>query len=63
MSSYELQHIEHVVSKAIKKDIEPAYNHTKNHITSEGEILILDVDCEYCKIYFDEETILEAKIA
>ena len=61
MSSYELQHIEHVVSKAIKKDIEPAYNHTKNHITTKGEILKLDADCEYCKIYFDVERILETK--
>jgi hypothetical protein len=53
MSSYELQHIEYVVSETIKKDIEPAYNHTKNHITTKGEILKLDADCEYCKIYFD----------
>ena len=60
-SSYELQNIEHVVSKAIKKDIEQAYNHTKNHVTTEGEILRLHADCEYCKIYFDEERILETK--
>jgi hypothetical protein len=56
--SYELQHIDHVVTKAIKKDIEPAYNHTKNHITTQGEILKLDADCEYCKIYFEEYRIL-----
>ena len=58
MSSYESQHIDYVVSKTIKKDIEPAYNHTKNHITTQGEILKLDADCEYCKIYFGEERIL-----
>jgi hypothetical protein len=59
--SYELQHIDDVVSKTIKKDIEPAYNHTKNHITDQGEILKLDADCEYCKIYFEEQRILETK--
>ena len=47
-----------VVSKAIKEDIEPAYNHTTNHVTVQSEILKLDSDCEYCKIYFDEEKII-----
>ena len=56
--SYELQHIDYVVSKAIKKDIETAYNHTKNHITNQGEILKLDADCDYCKVYFEEQRIL-----
>jgi hypothetical protein len=51
-------HIDHVISKTIKKDIEPAHNHTKNHITTEGEILKLDRHCEYCKIYFEEQRIL-----
>jgi hypothetical protein len=59
--SYELQDIEYVAAKAIKKDIELAYNHTKNHITTQGEVLKLDADCEYCKIYFDEERILKRK--
>jgi hypothetical protein len=59
--SYELQHIDDVVSKTIKKDMEPAYDHTKNHITTQGEILKLDADCEYCKIYFEEQRILETK--
>jgi hypothetical protein len=56
--SYELQHIDYVISKTIKKDIEPAYNHTKNHITPKGEILKLDVACEFCKVYFEEQRIL-----
>jgi hypothetical protein len=51
-------HIDYVFSKTVKKDIQPAYNHTKNHITTEGEILKLDADCEYCKIYFKEQKIL-----
>jgi hypothetical protein len=59
--SYELQEVEQVISKTIKKDIEPAYNHTKNHITTQGEILQLDSDCEYCKIYFEEQRILKGK--
>jgi hypothetical protein len=59
--SYELQCIDNVVSKTIKKDIELAYNHTKNHITTQGEILKLDADCEYCKIYFEEQRILDTK--
>jgi hypothetical protein len=58
MKSYELQHIDHVAARAIKNDIERAYNHTKNHITTQGETLKLDVDCEYCKIYFEEQRIL-----
>jgi hypothetical protein len=62
--SHDLRHLEHeVVSKAIKKDIEPAYDHTKNHITVQGEILKLDSDCEYCKIYFEERRILKTKIS
>jgi hypothetical protein len=57
--SFELQRVDQdVIAKTIKKDIEPAYNHTKNHITSEGEILQLDSDCEYCKVYFEEQRIL-----
>ena len=60
--SYDLGHLEYeVVSKAITKDIERAYNHTKNHITIQGEILKLDADCEYCKIYFEEHRILKTK--
>ena len=58
--SYDLRQLEYeVVSKAIKKDIEPAHNHTTNHVTVQGEILKLDSDCEYCKIYFDEEKIIK----
>jgi uncharacterized protein Smg (DUF494 family) len=58
--SHDLRHLEcEVVSKAIKKDIESAYNHTTNHITTQGEILKLDADCEYCKIYFEEHRILK----
>jgi hypothetical protein len=44
--SYELQDIDRIVSKTIKKDIEQAYNHTKNHIITQDEILKLDTDCE-----------------
>ena len=58
---YELEHIDYVASKTIKKDIELAYNHTKNHITNQGEILKLDADCQYCKIYFEGQRILETK--
>jgi hypothetical protein len=54
----ELYKIDCLVSETIKKDIELAYNHTKNHITSQGEILELDVHCEYCKVYFEEQRIL-----
>jgi predicted Zn-ribbon and HTH transcriptional regulator len=44
------------------KDIESAYNHIKNHITTQGEILFqLDADCEYCKVYFEEQRILNRK--
>jgi hypothetical protein len=59
--SYELQEVEQVISKTIKKDIELANSHMKNHITIQGEILSLDADCEYCKIYFEEQRILKRK--
>ena len=57
--SQEQRYLEYeVVSKAITKDIEQAYNHTRNHIRVQGEILKLDADCEYCKVYFEEQRIL-----
>jgi hypothetical protein len=59
--SDEVHDMGHVISETIKKDIEPAYKHTKNHITTQGEILKLDTDCEYCKIYFEEQRILNRK--
>lgn len=54
----ELYKIDCLVSETIKKDIEPAHNYTKNHITNLGEILGLDVHCEYCKVYFEEQRLL-----
>ena len=48
--SHEVHDMGHVISETIKKDIEPAYKHTKNHITTQGKILKLDAGCEYCKI-------------
>lgn len=50
-----------IISKSIKKDMETAYNHMKRHTTPQGEILEADRDCEYCKIYFVEERILNKK--
>ena len=62
--SQELQYLEYeVVSKAFKKDIEQASSHRKKHITVQGEILKLDAECEYCKIYFEEQRILKTKTA
>ena len=58
MSAYELQHIDYVVSKTIKNDIERAYNHTENHITTKGDVPKLDSNCEYCKVQFEEQRIL-----
>jgi hypothetical protein len=57
----ELHKIDYPVSETIKKDIESAYNHTKNHITTQGDILELDTHCEYCKVYFEEQRILKTK--
>ena len=59
--SYELEHVDYVLSKTIKKDVEAAYDHIENHVTTQGEVLKLDAHCEYCKIYFDEERILGTK--
>jgi hypothetical protein len=58
--SQELQYLEYeLVSKAFTRDIEQAHNHTKNHITVHREIVKLDAECEYCKIYFEGDNILK----
>ena len=53
----ELYKIDRLVSETIKKDIEQ-HIIIQNHITNKGEILELDVQCEYCKVYFEEQRIL-----
>ena len=41
---------------ANKKNIEPASIQSyQKPFTTQGEILKLDADCQYCKVYFEEE--------
>jgi hypothetical protein len=53
--------MEDIISRSIKRDIDTAYNHMKRHTTSQGEILEIDRDCEYCRIHFEEKKILNKK--
>jgi hypothetical protein len=41
--------------KGIENDIDTAETHLSNHVTTEGQILNLDKNCEYCQIYLEEE--------
>jgi hypothetical protein len=50
------------VSQERSKRMLNQHKSCRNHITIHGENLKLDADCEYCKIYFDEERILKRKI-
>ena len=43
--------VESHLSNVIRRDIDRAYAHIDRHVTVQGEILELDSDCEYCKIY------------
>lgn len=36
----------------IQNSISSARTHLNEHVTIEGEIISLDKQCEYCKIYF-----------
>jgi hypothetical protein len=49
--------IEYHLSNVIRRDMSTAYTHMERHVTTQGEILALDGDCEYCKIYLIEQEI------
>ena len=49
--------IESQLSNVIRRDMDAAYAHIERHVTAQGEILELDGDCEYCKIYLLERKI------
>lgn len=36
----------------IQNSVNSARTHLNEHVTIEGEIISLDKQCEYCKIYF-----------
>lgn len=49
--------IEYHLSNVVRRDMNIAYTHMERHVTTQGEILALDGDCEYCKIYLIEQEI------
>jgi hypothetical protein len=51
--------INEVVRRQIKRDIDQATTHLKDHINPKGELLNLDKNCEYCQVYIEEKRILE----
>ncbi|MFL6341097.1 MAG: hypothetical protein ACJ72U_06070 [Nitrososphaeraceae archaeon] len=51
--------INEAVRRQIKRDIDQATAHLKDHINPKGEVLNLDGNCEYCQVYIEEKRILE----
>jgi hypothetical protein len=49
--------VESHLSNVIRRDMNTVYVHIDRHVTAQGEILKLDSDCEYCKIYLLEQEI------
>ena len=46
------------IGKGIEEVIDAAARtHLKNHVTTEEEILTLDINCEYCQIILTNERI------
>jgi hypothetical protein len=51
--------INEAVKHQIKKEVDQAKIHLKNHVNTKGQILTLYKDCEYCQIHFEERRILK----
>jgi hypothetical protein len=51
--------INETVRRLIKRDIDQATAHLKDHINPKAELLNLDENCEYCQVYIEEKRILE----
>jgi hypothetical protein len=55
----ELLSINEAVKHQIKKEVDQAKIHLNNHVNSNGQVLELHGDCEYCQIHFEEQSILK----
>jgi hypothetical protein len=50
--------IQDTMACVIMQDIRSASFHLADHVTEDGNILKLDVNCEYCQVYINERRIL-----
>jgi hypothetical protein len=55
----EVLSINEAIKHQIKKEVDKAKIHLKDHVNTKGQILKLHEDCEYCQIHFEEQRILK----
>jgi hypothetical protein len=55
----EVLSINEAIKHQIKKEVDKAKTHLKDHVNTKGQILKLHEDCEYCQIHFEEQRILK----
>ena len=58
----EVLSINEAVKHQIKREVDQAKIHLKDHVNTKGHILTLHEDCEYCQIHFEEQRILKKVI-
>ena len=58
----EVLSISEAVKHQIKREVDQAKIHLKDHVNTKGHILTLREDCEYCQIYIEEQRILKKVI-
>ncbi len=55
----EVLSIDEAVKYQIKKEVDQAKIHLKDHVNAKGQVLQLREDCKYCQIHFEEQRILK----
>jgi biotin synthase-like enzyme len=58
----EVLSIDEAVKHQIKREVDQARIHLKDHVNAKGQVLQLRKDCEYCQIHFEEQRILKKVI-
>ena len=59
----EVLSINEAVKHQIKKEVDQARIHHKDHVNTKGHVLQLFEDCEYCQIHFEVQRILKKVIS
>ena len=50
--------VEDKMACIIMQDIHSASYHLEHHVTQDGNVVELDLNCEYCQVYIEEQRIL-----
>ena len=58
----EVLSINEAVKYQIKREVDQAKIHLRDHVNTKGQVLKLSEDCEYCQIHFEEQRILKKVI-